>query len=216
MSYPILEKLPKKKVANNDKRLVVDGFPRSGNTFLADAIVVSQGQDFKFAHHSHLPENLLLGIELGIPSVVIFREPLQAIGSFMLYSEQNEVQATKRWIRFYQALEDSIDKLAVVSFEDIVKRPKATLSAISSAFDLDLNIPSDEAALIAKATDRIENRTARMQSSRRKDPVKTSCLPSLKRTERKSEHRQLLERHLASQHAIEQLKRAYQAAFLKV
>lgn len=216
MQYSALEKLPKKKVADNDKSLVIDGFPRSGNTFLADIIVVSQGQDFKFAHHSHLPENLLLGIELGIPSVAIFRDPLQAISSFMLYSEQNEVQATKRWIRFYQTLEDSIDKLVVISFDDIVKRPKATLCAISSAFDLNLKIPSDEAALITKAKDRIDSRTVRMQSSRQKDPVTTSCLPSQERTNRKNEHRESLERYLASQPAIEQLKRAYQMASLKV
>ena len=72
-----------------DTRLVVEGYPRSSNSFAVDMIGESatgllRRQDI--AHHTHDVANLQIAQAYGIPKVILIREPEAAILSFHIYS----------------------------------------------------------------------------------------------------------------------------------
>lgn len=181
MKYKVLEGRPEKKLATINKALVVEGFPRSGNTFLSDFLLVTQSPSFRFAHHTHLIENVMLGIDNNLPAVVIMRNPLDAIASFVIYSEKSVEFAIDKWLRFYAEAERLDSRALLVSFETITANPVRIIEELNAKFQINLDVPSSESAAMAATKDRIEVRSKNMANredeSRRKDIIKTSCLP---------------------------------------
>src|SRR5205814_3293356 len=60
----------------DETEVVIEGFPRSGNTFAVAAFHYAQRpRDVKIAHHAHVPAQLLSAVRLGLPAVVLVRDP---------------------------------------------------------------------------------------------------------------------------------------------
>lgn len=190
IEYEVLKRRPEKRLATQNKSLVVEGFPRSGNTFLSDFIIVSQPAEFRFAHHTHLAENVLLGIDNNIPAIVLIRNPVDAVSSFVIYSDKTIEFALNKWERFYSMISGLEAPLLIVSFETIISKPLSILEAANKQFTTDLAIPDSEAVLMEQVKKRITNRSISMANredeNRRKDLVKTSCLPTEDRTKLKN------------------------------
>lgn len=185
MKYKLLEGRPAKKLATPDKKLVVEGFPRSGNTFLSDFILVTQPKGFAFAHHTHLAENVLMGVDNGVPAIVLVRNPVDAISSFVVYSDKSISFAAKKWLTFYQKMTPFTDTLLLVSFDTITQNPMSILEAANQKFSLTLDLPKSLSSATKMVEQRISNRSQAMANREnealRKDLVKTSCLPTPER-----------------------------------
>jgi len=220
MKYDILKNKQPKKLATSDKRLVVEGYPRSGNSFFSDFIKVAHPKTVRFAHHTHLPENVLLALDNNVPAVVLIRNPLDSISSFMIYSGHDVKRATNQWIKFYNTLLKHIDHFAVVTFEQAVNQPKAVFEALNRELPLKLVVPEDEATAIEAAKNRIVERTedmaARENAANRKDPVLTACLPNEGRNELKKTIAQEVEAYLKRRPRVAELYEAYTNAAINL
>lgn len=67
--------------------IVIEGFPRSANSFAVLAFARAQGAtaaELRIAHHLHVPAQVIRGIRLGIPAVVLLRDPLDAVSSLLI------------------------------------------------------------------------------------------------------------------------------------
>jgi len=75
-------------VCRPDSDLVIEGYPRSANTFSADMIDVLTENDprFHFGHHTHEIDNLRLAEAYDVPRLVLIRTPEDAILSFRIFS----------------------------------------------------------------------------------------------------------------------------------
>src|SRR5262249_51694754 len=63
----------------DETEVVIDGFPRSGNTFAVAAFHFAQlPRDVKIAHHVHLPAQLLSALRLRLPPPLLVRHPHEA------------------------------------------------------------------------------------------------------------------------------------------
>src|SRR5664279_3016777 len=71
-------------VVSQSTDLVVEAFPRSGNTFTVTALQSSQPQRLNIAHHCHAPAQLIRAVQMGKPALLIVRQPKDAVLSFML------------------------------------------------------------------------------------------------------------------------------------
>lgn len=60
-------------------QIVIDGFPRSGNTFAVSAFLLSQERPVSVAHHLHVPAQILAGVRRGIPVILLIRDPAAAV-----------------------------------------------------------------------------------------------------------------------------------------
>jgi hypothetical protein len=87
--------------------LCIEGFPRSGNSFAVGAVEHAQSQPVQIAHHTHVPANAMRACEWDIPTLVLIRQPKDAVISGVALSKQ--VQEEEH---------DADDPVQFVSFQD--------------------------------------------------------------------------------------------------
>ena len=98
-----------------DKELVMEGFPRSANTFAVVAFRQAQGRDVSMAHHLHVEAQVFEGVRLGKPVVVLIRQPTDAVKSLIIRHPGADVEsAFKRYISFYKNIEKVIDQVVLL------------------------------------------------------------------------------------------------------
>ena len=82
---------------SQDAEFLLDGFPRSGNTF-ASHVVRMSFPDAKFIHHFHNVAALKAAKKKGLPRFVFLRDPKEAVSSLLLLHEE-----LRSKFRFYPA-----------------------------------------------------------------------------------------------------------------
>jgi len=107
---------------NKNVEIVIEGFPRSANTYAVVAFEISQKRKVNIAHHLHSPSQILKAIEWNIPTMVLIREPKEAILSFIIrHPEFSLKNAIKYYIHFYSPLLSYKEKIYISEFNNIIK-----------------------------------------------------------------------------------------------
>ena len=129
-----------------DTRLVVEGYPRSSNSYAVDMIgeaAIGFVHRSKIGHHTHEVANLQIADAYGIPKVILIRAPEDAILSFHIYSQAPIARCATKYADFYAGAIKLLGKnTAVIHFRDIIgdfSRVIARINAIG-----DFNIPEDQ------------------------------------------------------------------------
>jgi hypothetical protein len=114
--------------------LVVCGYPRSGNTFVAEYLRTALPEHAEVLSNRHSPIKVQVAAELGVPVVIPVREPLPAVASWMLYmGEPLELARAKRHLLGYRSWHEYVMKVRsrelslVVPFEKAVTSPASIL-----------------------------------------------------------------------------------------
>ena len=72
-------------------QVAVCGLPRSGNTFLGRVLRFSSIEPISLANHFHSSAQLISSVKIGIPSVLIVRDPVEVILSLYIgYQTKNK------------------------------------------------------------------------------------------------------------------------------
>jgi len=107
-------------VVDPDTEVVIEGFPRSANSFAVAAFEMAQGRTARIAHHVHAPAQVLRAITLGVPAIVLIREPEDAILSLMLAQPYlTPHRAVRGYVRFYDPLVPHRHRFVVGAFPDV-------------------------------------------------------------------------------------------------
>ena len=115
--------------------LVVEGFPRCGNTFAVLALQSAQPRPLAIAHHLHHPAQVQRGVAWGVPCVVLIREPEPAVRSFALRRPVAKVGAlVRQYLDFYEALEPLAGSFLTVDFAALTRDFGAVTQAINARF----------------------------------------------------------------------------------
>jgi hypothetical protein len=131
-------------VCNEATDLVLEGFPRSGNTFSVDFIShLNKNRNLSIAHHTHNNANLLLGIAMGVPTVALIRQPIDAISSYMIYSGKSVELAAKDYYNFYEELLAHKTGIIFVKFDDVVQNMNLVINQINSKYGLELQLSTN-------------------------------------------------------------------------
>src|SRR5436309_8002883 len=72
------------RIVEADTQLVIEGFQRSGNTFAVVAFEVAQPQPVKLAHHLHAAAQIVAAVRMGVPTLVLIRDPDESVLSHMV------------------------------------------------------------------------------------------------------------------------------------
>jgi hypothetical protein len=106
------------RVVSPDADIVIEGFQRSGNTFSVFAFELAQEPDrVSVVHHLHAAAQVVAAVRIGLPTVVLIREPRDAILSHMIREPCVTVaQAIAHWIRFYRTVLPHRDQVVVADF----------------------------------------------------------------------------------------------------
>ena len=104
-----------------DTNIVIEGYPRSANTFAVVAFEKAQETPVNIAHHLHVPAQVLRAVHMGIPVIVLIREPVAAICSLVVREPHiNLKTALKDYINFYNTISPVSSDCVIARFEDVI------------------------------------------------------------------------------------------------
>lgn len=98
--------------------LITSGFPRSGSTYLNQALnlLYYPKQEFNWNRHS------VVAIEQANRIIVTFRNPVDSLASWQKYPSNGNLEADiKYYIRFYSAVLDNLNKVVLMDFDIFTK-----------------------------------------------------------------------------------------------
>lgn len=108
-------------VVRRTTEIVIEGYPRSGNTFAQVAFELAQGRPVHMGHHTHAPVQVRWAVRHRIPMVLLIRQPEDAIVSHVIRDPYLPLEvALQDWIRFHQLLAPWRDQLLVAEFGKVI------------------------------------------------------------------------------------------------
>ncbi len=100
--------------------IVIEGYPRSGNTFAVVAFRHAQGREIEIAHHLHAAAQIKRAARIDVPAIVLVREPSEAILSLVVRDPQVSMRwALRSYIRFYSAVIPYLGNMVVAPFDTV-------------------------------------------------------------------------------------------------
>ena len=130
--------------------LIVEGYPRSGNTY-AEHMLRIMCPGLRWISHTHSGGTLLWAQKHGIPSLILVREPQEAAVSLYIYRMQQIGLhlCFREWEAFYRYAR-KLDAVSFVSFDSLTSNTEASLcSALSNiglASSIQHSLPVDPRA----------------------------------------------------------------------
>lgn len=123
ISLPVWRHLARTKrvTASKHTKLILEGFPRSANSFSSIAFDIAQGHPQITAHHLHSPAQVVFGVRNRIPTLVLIRKPDDAvIAAKLVMPFLTLTQILRAYNRFYQHIRPYRQSIVVATFEEVV------------------------------------------------------------------------------------------------
>jgi hypothetical protein len=137
--------------------LLLDGFPRSGNTFASLMIEESQQSRLKVVTHRHTPPPFLHAVKIGKPACLTLRRPFDAITSWVIYTNRPIRSVIQYYLDFHQILLPYRSKFLIVPFFILTEDFSLVLQLINARFALNLKHQFDLEACKREVFGRIDN-----------------------------------------------------------
>jgi hypothetical protein len=122
-------------LARRDTAIVIDGFLRSGNTFSVAAFAVANGTDPHVGRHLHGAPHVLRAVRLGLPTVVLVRQPADAVSSYLVRRPTlTPDDAFVEYLDFYRTAWRVRDRFVVGLFDQVVTDFGAVITRVNQRF----------------------------------------------------------------------------------
>jgi len=164
---PMRRRAKPETVVTPETALLIEGFPRSGNTWTEAVIRQCAPEDIRLAHHSHAAAHVKHAVALGVPVMVLYRAPDAAVRSWLtLYNNHPAARdGYLDYLSFYRETLPLQGKgVLFFSFEDATQRTGAMVAALNAAFGLGLSEAGlDDEAGRAAIFARMDRKAARLK-----------------------------------------------------
>ena len=160
--------------------LVVEGFPRSGNTFTSFAIDDASGHELSIASHVHQPSQIKLALSRGVPTVFVVRDPLSALASYLVYDQRFSASSViAEYCSYHRQLVPYAERLLVCEFEEVTTQMPSVIERINQRYSLRIPPFDDDPSNVKQVMARIEMRHHLIHPGL--DPAQSAATPQLGR-----------------------------------
>lgn len=133
-------------IVNANTDIVIEGFPRSANSYAVEAFKNTQPYHVNIATHVHSSAHIIQSVRLNKPTLVLIRKPSAAIPSFKaLMIEYNPQKKDiiladspdyliNYYIDFYEALLPFKKKFVIATFDDVIKSFGSIVDKINTKY----------------------------------------------------------------------------------
>lgn len=128
--------------------IVIEGFPRSANTYAVVAFRLAQGRKIKMAHHLHATAQIKRAAQLDVPAILLIRDPSEAILSLMVRDPQASAHwALRSYIRFYSGVVPYLPKTVVAPFAMVTSDLAGIIRMVNSHYGTTFKefVPTEDA-----------------------------------------------------------------------
>ena len=122
------------RIVTPDTQLVIEGFPRSANTFARVAFNRAQSERVRIAHGLHVPAQVIRAATWRIPTLVLIRKPKDAVLSFAIRDPISVDQALRYYITFYETVEEYREAYVLGLFEEVTEDFGEVIRRINDRF----------------------------------------------------------------------------------
>ena len=118
-----------------DTEIVIDGYPRSGNSFAVRALREPEGRMVNVAAFKHYSSNAILGVKKKKAVVVVVRDPEQAVTSLAVMAPYLSMrQLLHRWVLFHKRVWPYRAGMVVATFDQITQDFGAVTRRVNQRF----------------------------------------------------------------------------------
>ena len=111
---------PGTECLNEATELVIDGFPRSANTFAVVAFQFAQARPVRVAHHLHAAAHIIEAARTGIPTLLVIRRPEDAVTSEVIRrADVSLARCARAYIRFHERVLPYVGMVSVATFDEV-------------------------------------------------------------------------------------------------
>jgi len=114
---------------------VIEGYPRSANTFAVAAFQFAQGRRVKIARNLHAPASVIQAVRWRIPALVLIRKPEDAVLSLLVREPSLSArQALADYTRFYEKIRPYRFGFVLATFEEVTSDFNSVIHRINHKF----------------------------------------------------------------------------------
>ena len=145
------------RIVKPTTEIVIEGFPRSANTFAVVAFRQAQARTVEIAHHLHTVAQVSYAAKHNIPIMLLVRPPQDAIVSLVIRHPYISLkQALRAYIRFYLGVAKLRDQLIVVTFDEAISNLSVGISRINEKYSVEFNLFAHSETSVAQCFEEIE------------------------------------------------------------
>lgn len=140
------------RITSSASLMTIDGYPRSANSFAVKAFMEAQGGFVRVGNHTHSPANLIRGVRLGKPALLVIRDPKDAILGYCAWSDEtagelpNYLKAlqmktfARRYIQFHKKLLPYLGSLVVADFRDVTTDYGRVIERVNERYNVSFKL----------------------------------------------------------------------------
>lgn len=155
--YHLLQK-DRTRIVTPDIQLVIEGFPRSGNSFARVAFNQAQKGNVRIAHGLHVPAQVIRAARWRIPTMVLIRKPKDAVLSFAIRDPISVDQALRYYLSFYKTVETYRNAYVLGRFEEVTQDYGQVIKRINEKFGTTFSLFRHDEQNVNKIFARMEKR----------------------------------------------------------
>lgn len=208
IALPIQRLRRRGEVLGPDTEIVIESFPRCASSFAVAAFRLAQEPHAsRIAHHTHAPAQVIAAVRKGVPTLVLLREPEEAVLSHVIHTPGLTPAVSLRgYVRFHEPLLPYRDGFVVGPFEEVVSEFGTVIERVNARFGTAFRPFEHRPEHLARIDREIEE-DYRSRARSPEELARTVPLPS--------EERRLLKERLraAYRRTPERLRRRAEAAY---
>jgi hypothetical protein len=144
-------------VVDIDCDIVIEGYPRSANSFAVAAFRLAQERPVRIAHHRHVAAQVLGSIKLGVPTLVLIRTPMEAVPSLAARHPHIGMRAALvGYIRFYRPLLRHHRHIEWATFSEVTSDFGAVIRRINARYGMNFHPFEHTKANVLRCFDAID------------------------------------------------------------
>ena len=165
MLFPLVGRLRERaglerRVVRPGDDVVIEGYPRSGNSFATMAFRRAQGSDVRIGNHFHAAAQIALARRYRVPALVVIRDPIDAVLSFCVFHQGNVSveDALCRFLAFYTPLLKVTESWVPAPFEEVTTDFAASIQRLNTHFGVRFGVYKNSSEEDAKTFQLMEQR----------------------------------------------------------
>ncbi|AFZ44036.1 hypothetical protein PCC7418_1868 [Halothece sp. PCC 7418] len=117
--------------------IVIEAYPRCGNTFAQVAFQFAQQRQVKIGHHTHAAAQVIAAVKNKIPTLVLIRDPEDTIVSYLVGGFDPGLtvkQALREYISFYGLIMPYRQGLVLATFDELKSDYGAVIRRVNERY----------------------------------------------------------------------------------
>lgn len=141
------------RLTGKNTRLVIEGFPRSGNSFSVFAFSNAGAGDVSIAHHVHSPSQIISAVKFGLPAILLIRAPQDAVAAGLnKIATHTAADLLRAYSVYHRTLRPLREHYVIAPFETVTTDFGRIIDAVNRRFGTEFEtIDGERHKLLSKA-----------------------------------------------------------------